>query len=268
MSVQAITKALELRGIKPTEKLVLLALANYADEQMRCWPSQDRLADDCCMTGRTIRTALSGLEKRGIIARSPRRRPDGYRAADLISLHISEEKFSPENISPENRVRSHRKNPSISPENISPLTSLEPIKEPSREPSKMRERVLDGFEEFWSMWPDKRSKGAARKAYPKARSIASAAEILAGVPYVDKTQAWLTGYRVHASKWLNEERWADEPDTAARAPPATGGMMAAASDELAFRVATGELPRDVIERNPGRNQGTVIALSQASAIRR
>lgn len=146
MSVQAITAALAIRGITATEKLLLLALANYADENMECYPSQKRLAEDTCMTDRTVRAAFKSLEDRGMLERSERRRPDGYRASDLVVLHvflpgganISPEAFSPENISPENDVNSHRKIASISPEAVSAPTTLEPSENHHREQERVR----------------------------------------------------------------------------------------------------------------------------------
>lgn len=115
----------------------------------------------------------------------------------------------------------------------------------------------DEFEAFWSLWPDKRDKGAARRAYPSARRKASQSEILAGVANVTETHAWQSGLRVHASTWLNGERWADPPEDHARAMPMTGGMVAAASDELGYRRALERLN----ERNPERGPGVVIPLS-------
>ena len=123
-----------VRGITSTEKLLLLALANFANEQMECFPSQKRLAEDTCMTDRTVRAAFRSLEDKGLVERSERRRADGYRASDRIVLHlftvsedgISPEAFSPEIISPEICVNSHRKNASISPEGDSAPTTLEP----------------------------------------------------------------------------------------------------------------------------------------------
>lgn len=78
-----------LREVTPSEKLLLLALANYADEHMRCYPSQRRLADDTCLSDRTIRTLLAGLEGRRMISRQERNRGDGSRGTDLITLHFS-----------------------------------------------------------------------------------------------------------------------------------------------------------------------------------
>lgn len=132
MSVQAITKALALAGISPSEKLVLLVLANYADERLECWPSQVVLAADTCMTDRGVRKILAALEERGMVSRLERRRGDGYRAADLIRLNFD--------VSPERRSEEPRSAEQISPEPESILTgtgfpAVRHVKEPSEEPS-------------------------------------------------------------------------------------------------------------------------------------
>lgn len=164
MSVQAITCALAVRGVTASEKLVLLALANYADENMRCWPSQARLADDTCLTERTMRTVLASLEQRRLISRKERRRQDGTRASDVITLHFSGEvteqaeiisaSQQPEDISayqPEIHVANNRKSTSDQPENISGLTTFEPSKknhqkEPSdRARARPSRRMPDGY---------------------------------------------------------------------------------------------------------------------------
>jgi hypothetical protein len=89
MSVAALSCAMALRDVSPSEKLLLLALANYADEHMQCFPSQRRLADDTCLSDRTVRTLLAGLEARHIISRQERQRRDNSRATDLITLHFA-----------------------------------------------------------------------------------------------------------------------------------------------------------------------------------
>ena len=124
----------------------------------------------------------------------------------------------------------------------------------------------DDFAEFWSAWPEKKAVGAARKAYATARRKASAAEILAGISLVTETHAWQTGYRVHASKWLNDERWADPPEDHARAPPMTGGMVAAAAEELGYRMALEKLKERDERRNYQRDQGVIIPLPEARQI--
>lgn len=89
MSVQALSCAFAIRGISSSEKLVLLALANFANERMQCWPSQDRLAADTELSDRTVWAALKGLETKGVLSRVSRKRADGTRSTDVFTLHFA-----------------------------------------------------------------------------------------------------------------------------------------------------------------------------------
>jgi DNA-binding MarR family transcriptional regulator len=80
------------RGIKTgsaTVKSVLLAVANYADEEGVCWPSQEQLADDTELSRHSIMRALDDLEGMGLLNRERRHRGDGSRTSDLIILDLS-----------------------------------------------------------------------------------------------------------------------------------------------------------------------------------
>ena len=116
MSVQAIAFAFAAQGLSPTEKLVLLALSNYADENMRCWPSQRRLAHDTGLSARCVRTTLAKLSEKGLIEREARERDDGSRASDVVHLRFQGE---------ERRAGGGE-----------PRSGHEPSKEPSEEPSE------------------------------------------------------------------------------------------------------------------------------------
>jgi hypothetical protein len=86
LSVQALAAVFQLEIESPTVKLVLLALANHADADGRCWPSQKTLAGLTSLSERAIRSALDVLTKDGWIGREERRRPDGSRASDVVTL--------------------------------------------------------------------------------------------------------------------------------------------------------------------------------------
>lgn len=86
MSVQAITWALDYVAGSVTEKVVLLVLANYANEYGISWPSQKTLADQTALGERTVRRVLAGMEGRGVIRRILRRRSNGSRQSDMILL--------------------------------------------------------------------------------------------------------------------------------------------------------------------------------------
>ena len=76
MSFQGLNWAFK-QDVKPSPaKFVLVALANYADENGHCYPSQKRLAEDACQSERSVRAHLASLEKQGLIRRSKRRRKE------------------------------------------------------------------------------------------------------------------------------------------------------------------------------------------------
>lgn len=71
-----------------------------------------------------------------------------------------------------------------------------------------------GFEEWWSIYPRKIGKGAAKKSYKKAIKKISHSDLIVitnryqkGVSGTDKQ------FIPHPATWLNQERWSDEPET-------------------------------------------------------
>jgi hypothetical protein len=90
MSIDAMRWAKAQKTESPTRKAVLMALADYADEHGRAWPSQVRIAADTEMSERTVRTAIGELIERGFLTRQTRFRPDGTRATDVLHLSMSE----------------------------------------------------------------------------------------------------------------------------------------------------------------------------------
>lgn len=67
MSIQAVTWAMKQK-IKPAiAKLLLIAIANYADKNGKCWPSKSRLAADCCYDKANLCKVIAALKKAGLI---------------------------------------------------------------------------------------------------------------------------------------------------------------------------------------------------------
>lgn len=67
MSMEAIRWARSCRGLTPTQKLVLLVLADAARDGV-CWMGAAALADDTGLSDRAVRTALHDLIEAGAIA--------------------------------------------------------------------------------------------------------------------------------------------------------------------------------------------------------
>lgn len=88
MSEAAFAWALRATTGSPTAKAVLFDLALAADGLGFVWRSQRQVSATTELTERSVRTALAGLEVRGLIERHGRRDARGHRACDLIVLAL------------------------------------------------------------------------------------------------------------------------------------------------------------------------------------
>lgn len=90
MSVVA-TKWAKRQKVRTTCRVVLTALADYADKAGRCWPSQATLASDTGLAIRTVRLVLAELTAAGVISRTHRGNGSGGRASDVVVLNLGQE---------------------------------------------------------------------------------------------------------------------------------------------------------------------------------
>lgn len=87
MSVVA-AKWAKRQRVRTTCRVVLGALADRADKQGQCWPSQATIAADTGLAIRTVRLVLAELTDAGVIHRAARGNRLGGRATDLITLTL------------------------------------------------------------------------------------------------------------------------------------------------------------------------------------
>lgn len=234
MSNEAINWAYQQEGIGAGAKFVLVALADYADQDWSCYPSQERLASMTEQGVRTVRRHLADLEALGLIRRE-QRRVDGHRTSDRFYLLPAKTAASqpanddtPTGQIVQNQPAKLAGYPLEEPlENLlvtgTPETdTLVGVLDPHR-PTTSRATVAAvdvEFETFWKAYPRKVGKGAAVKAYRAARRKASLTEILAGLDAYRTNKPDWQDY-AHPSSWLNAERWADDygrPDPVSAAP--------------------------------------------------
>lgn len=75
-------------------------------------------------------------------------------------------------------------------------------------------KTSEGFERFWSAYPRKCSKGAARKAWAKLKPSEQLVQaILAGIERAKTSDQWVRDggrFIPHPATWLNAEGWEDE----------------------------------------------------------
>lgn len=88
MSLEALNWAFKLPLPNSGNKLVLLTLANFVNDDNEAYPSQKTLADMTCLSERAVRDNLSRLEELGVIERTPRVRGNGSYTTDLFKLNV------------------------------------------------------------------------------------------------------------------------------------------------------------------------------------
>lgn len=79
----------------------------------------------------------------------------------------------------------------------------------------------DDFVKFWTAYPRKVGKGAARRAFGRALGLTTVETMLAALAWQRTQPAWLKDggdFIPHPATWLNQERWDDEPYVAPAGP--------------------------------------------------
>jgi len=123
MSINHILLAMKAKVGSASRKLVLIKLADNANDAGFCHPSYKHISDHCEMTKRSVMAHIARLEKEGFLAKTSRKTPKGS-TSNQYKLTI------------------------LGGENISPRTShsFEPVIEPVIEPSG--ELVKTAFNEM------------------------------------------------------------------------------------------------------------------------
>ena len=83
MSFQAMTWAVK-QPLQCHEKIVLLMLANYADEKGKCFPSMKRLALECGLSLSQTRKSMAKLEEWKLVRRYGRIRSYGQTSNTFV----------------------------------------------------------------------------------------------------------------------------------------------------------------------------------------
>lgn len=88
MSFQAMAWAINQKTGGPATKAILMCLANYADDNNRCFPSQKAIAEEAEISVRTVRDGLTHLINIGLISKVHRSRMNGTRTSDLFTVNV------------------------------------------------------------------------------------------------------------------------------------------------------------------------------------
>lgn len=107
------------------------------------------------------------------------------------------------------------------------LTETEPAPKPAKPKKRPLGEYTEAFEDFWKIYPSNRGKAAAFKAWGKAKKRGATEEQLKTAAAAYRGYVTRLGraeeHIKHASSWLNQDDWLDEPDSY-RTKPAAGSF--------------------------------------------
>jgi DNA-binding MarR family transcriptional regulator len=73
------------------QKIVLVALADRADDDGELYPKLGWVAEKVAVERRNVRKQIAALEARGLLTREERAREDGSRTSNLLRLALERE---------------------------------------------------------------------------------------------------------------------------------------------------------------------------------
>jgi len=76
MSMTLMTQAMSIKVGNPIRKLVLIKLADNANDKGECWPSYQHIADQCEIGRSTVKAHIRALEEMGLVRREYRKNGD------------------------------------------------------------------------------------------------------------------------------------------------------------------------------------------------
>lgn len=189
--------------LSATDKIVLLALADAANDDGVCWtavrardPNKLDLLTKCSLSERAIQGAIKRLCAAGLLSRQERPgRGVIYTVTPAADAPPQQMRPAGNDIDPRSRCGETISKPKIE---LSPRASDE---------------IETDFAEFWKLYPRKIAKPQALKAYVKARKKTDHGTIVAGLAAQIRWGVFAEPqFSPHAATWLNGERWADERD--------------------------------------------------------
>lgn len=192
MSIEAQNYVWGLTNLTPTKKLILLCLANFADIKNQSWPSYGYIADKVGLKDpKSVQRLIKELVDIGLLEKKARFIKNKGQTSNIYTLtmapHLSEE---------------------------APSHSLRPPN--TKEDTK--DKYIQKFNIFWSVYPRKINKKGAHKSFCKFATTHHDKILYGAQRFAEDSTQTEIKFIPHATTWLNQERWLDyfETDEAGR----------------------------------------------------
>ena len=210
MSMELMVKAMKTKVGSPLRKLVLIKLADNANDRGECWPSYLHIADQCEIDRSTVRKHIKQLEAQGLLRIENRVGPKGN-SSNLYHLTLWGVGQNSPPVGPESTDVGQQPTGGVGPDSTRTSHSSEPVIEPK---PLSEQDPMNGFAQFWKLYPRKVNKPAAEKAWAKLKLSAETVTTIGQALVKQATSIdWLKSggqFIPHPATWLNGKRWEDE----------------------------------------------------------
>ncbi|MDY0250731.1 MAG: helix-turn-helix domain-containing protein [Pseudomonas sp.] len=89
MSMLLMVKAMQVQVGNPLRKLVLIKLADNANDLGECWPSYQHIADQCEISRRSVINHIKALEEIGFLVKKYRKGTEKRNASNVYTLNFN-----------------------------------------------------------------------------------------------------------------------------------------------------------------------------------
>ena len=196
MSYQALSWALDVRGLPAPTKIVLIQLANRHNPDLGCFPSIKKISDDCEMCVRSVHRHLKFLESRNLIKKKSRF-SNGRQTSNEYLLNIGVTDLLGGRV-----------------QNCHPPsdTGVTPLNSNSNQIIKKSVHSDEYFDVLFNLWPKKERKALAKDEFEKTIEFLDDRYVV-----LKKAESFIETFSPHEikfvpqlHKWLKEKRWLDE----------------------------------------------------------
>lgn len=220
MSMNLMAKAMNIKVGNPLRKLVLIKLADNANDNGECWPSYQHVADQCEVSRSTVKSHIRALEDMGLLKREFRRKGELNQSNVFYLTLDNAQQIQPELGGAGADPRTyHSFEPVNEPKNI----KFERVRTKCEKSSDRHEETDKAFEEiFWCAGMRKAGKKNAASAFrtqfrewrKTTRGTASEFATMLAEDIACRLGKQFGFDRLLPSSYLNGQRWNDEkPET-------------------------------------------------------
>ena len=186
MSIECLNQAIKIEGLTPTKKLILILLANYADDQNTCYPSYKHIAKIVGLkTVKGIQKAIKEFEELGLLRIEHRILENGSYTSNKYHLMLGGV--------------------------ISDPTPIKDVRVGSQTTNNTKDNTKTNtqFEKFWELYPRKIGKKTAKQIFYKFdENIIN--KVLHGTKcYANEKINTEINFILHPTTFLRQERFND-----------------------------------------------------------